>query len=197
MIDLSAHGQDESSFGQAYTATSMVESNGQLYIYYSYFPENHNSQDCSSGEIHLATLPEDRFMGIQSTAGKVGTWTTSAITLSSDPGHLVLNALVEGSLRVEVLKASTMAPLAGFTLRDATSLTSGDLLDAVAQWGGVNTLNTLAGQTIALRFTMDDATVYGFHFQAAPEPSTIVLLTIVGIGLLAYKSRKRMQAVAS
>ena len=38
IIDLSAHGQNESNFGQAYTATSMVEHNGQLYIYYSYFP---------------------------------------------------------------------------------------------------------------------------------------------------------------
>ena len=116
IIDLSAHGQNESNFGQAYTATSMVDRNGQLYIYYSYFPENHNSSNNSaSGGIYLATLPEDRFEGIQSAPGSVGTWTTSAITLSNDPGHLILNALVEGSLRVEVLDALTMTPLAGFS----------------------------------------------------------------------------------
>jgi hypothetical protein len=192
MIDLSAHDRVESDANQAsYTATSMVEHDGQLYIYYAYYPNNHNSGVESSGEIHLATLPVDRFVGIQSTPGSVGEWTTSAITLSSDPGHLMLNALVEGSVRVEVLDASNMTPIAGFNLTDATPLGSGDYLDAVARWDGVDRLNSLAGRTVALRFTLDDATIYGFHFQPAPEPSTIVLAITGLIGLLAYAWRKR------
>lgn len=189
MIDLSAHGQNASNFGQAYTATSMVEKNGQLNIYYSYFPENHNSGTESSGGIYLATLPEDRFMGVQSSPGSLGTWTTSAITLSNDPGHLILNALVEGSLRVEVLDASTMTPLTGFAIDDAMALGSGDFLSALAGWTGGDTLDALAGRTVALRFIMDDATVYGFHFEPVPEPSTIVLLATGLIGLLVYAWR--------
>jgi hypothetical protein len=171
----------------------MVESNGQLYIYYSYFPQNHNStgNSVANGGIYLATLPEDRFEGIQSTAGSVGAWTTSAITLSSDPGHLILNATVGGSLKVEVLDASTLQPLAGFSLADANSLNTGDFLDAIAGWSGGNTLNSLAGRTVALQFVMDNATVYGFHFQAAPEPSVIVLLATGVLGWLAYAWRTR------
>jgi hypothetical protein len=192
MIDLSAHGKTESDVNQgSYTTTSMVEHDGQLYIYYSYFDQNHNSGTNTSGEIHLDRLPVDRFVGIQSTPGNVGTWTTSAITLSDDPGRLIVNATVDGSLRVEVLDASTQAPLTGFTLGDATPLAAGDFLDAVAHWGGVEMLNALAGRSIALRFTMDDATVYGFHFQPAPEPSTIVLLAVGLSALLAYAWRKR------
>ena len=68
-------------------------------------------------------------------------------------------------------------------------------LDAVAHWGDVDTLNVLAGRTVALRFTMDDATVYGFHFQPAPEPSTIVLLGTGLAGLLAYAWKKRKRRV--
>jgi hypothetical protein len=191
IIDLSAHGKNESDVDYAaYTATSMVEHDGQLYIYYAYFPKNHNDTE-SSGEIHLATLPEDRFMGIQSAPGSTGQWTTSAITLSDDPGRLIVNATVDGSLRVEVLDASTQAPLVGFKLADATPIAPGDFLDAVARWGGVETLDALAGRSIALRFTLDDATVYGFHFQPAPEPSTIALLAAGALALLAYAWRKR------
>lgn len=195
IVDLSVHGKNESNFTDAaYTATTMVESDGQLFIYYAYFPENHNSGGAASGEIYLATLPEDRFAGIQSAAGSVGTWTTSAITLSDDPGHLMLNALVDGSLRVEVLDASTLLPLAGFSLADAISLESGDFLSAVAQWTGRDTLNPLAGRTVALRFTMDDATIYGFHFVPAPEPSMIVLAATGLIGLLVHARRRRSAA---
>lgn len=191
IIDLLAHGQDASSIGlAAYTATSMVESDGKLYIYYAYFPQNHNGAE-SSGEIHLATLPEDRFMGIQSTEGNVVSWTTSAITLSDDPGHLMLNALVQGSLRVEVLDPTTLQPLAGYSLADGLSITPGDYVDALTQWDGTTTLNALAGRTVALRFWMDDATVYGFHFSPAPEPSTVVLLMSGLVGLLVYGWRRR------
>ena len=64
--------------------------------------------------MYLAKLREDRFVGIGSTAGNVGTWTTSNITLSNDPGHLIVNAVVGGSVRVEVLDPSTLQPLAGY-----------------------------------------------------------------------------------
>lgn len=191
MIDLSAHGETESNTGYAaYSATSMVENDGLLYLYYSYFPQNHNSSVESSGQICLATLPVDRFVGIQA-PDTTGSWTTSAITLSNDPGHLMLNAVVEGSLRVEVLDASTLLPLTGFSVTDATPLATGDFLADMASWAGGNSLDSLAGKNVVLRFLMDDATIYGFHFQSAPEPSTIVLVLTGLVAMALHVRRKR------
>ena len=192
MIDLSAHVDDTSTFnGQAYSGTSMVESNGKLYIYYSYFPQNHNSGVESSGEVHLVTLTEDRFEGIQSTAGSIGTWTTSAITLDKDFSRLVVNALVEGSVKVEVLDPTTLQPFAGYALADGVSIGAGDYLDAKARWNGVDGLGAFAGQQVVLRFVLDDATIYGFHFESVPEPSQFVLLCTGLAGLLTYLWKKR------
>jgi hypothetical protein len=166
ILDLSAHGQNETNFGQAYPATSVLERNGLCYIYYSYFPENHNSTSPTSGTIHLATIPEDRFVGIQASPGSTGTWTTAAITLPCNPGHLILNAVVGGSVRVEVLDAATGEPFAGFGETDGVSMSPGDHLSAPVQWNDGDTLNPLAGKSVAFRFVMDDATIYSFHFSA-------------------------------
>ena len=128
IIDLSAHGQTAETFGQAYPQTTMVERDGLLYIYYNYFSTNHNSPAQSDPSMCLATLPVDRFVGIQSTPGSVGTWTTSTITLPSDPGHLILNATVDSSLRVEVLDPSTGQPFAGYATTDGIAIMPGDFL---------------------------------------------------------------------
>ena len=186
IIDLSAHGQDQTTFGVACPATSLIEHDGQLWIYYSYSPEQHDSATPVSNQMCLAKLRADGFVGIQAAPGSPGTWTTSAITLSSDPGHLIVNAVVDGSLSVEVLDPTTLQPLAGYTTADALSLAPGDFLDALARWNGKDTLNGLAGQTVVLRFLMDDATIYSFHFESMPEPSAIVLLAVGLLGLLAH-----------
>ena len=125
IIDFRPMARTESNFGfQAYTATSMVESNGQLYIYYSYFPQNHNSGN-SVGEWRNLSGHAARgsVEGIQSTAGSCRLVDHLGHYLSSNPGHLIVNAPVGGSLKVEVLDASTLQPLAGFSLTDTTAST--------------------------------------------------------------------------
>jgi hypothetical protein len=192
MIDLSAHGQTESNPDYtAYTATSLVEKDGLLYLYYSYFPENHNSGVETSGEIHLATLREDRFAGVSSTAGKIGKWTTSAVTLSEDFEYLMLNAVVNGSVRVEVLDAATMSVIDGFSADAAIPLASGDFLTQTACWKSGKTLSLLQGRSVALRFLLDDATIYSYQFQSVPEPSTIVLLAAGMASLMIYFRYRR------
>jgi hypothetical protein len=191
VIDLGAHGRNQDNFGMAYPANSLIDKDGWLYIYYSWFPEKH-SQDIVSGQMHLAKMREDRFVGIKSTPGSVGTWTTSAITLTDDPGRLIINAIVRGSLRVEVLDSLTLQPLAGYELSKAASMAPGDYLGALARWTGADSLNSLAGRTVALRFVMDDATVYSFHFESAPEPSSFILSVPGLIGMLIYTRLRRL-----
>lgn len=197
IIDLNAHGQvasDYSDFGQAYMMTTMPEEDGWLYMYYGWYPEQHNTYPQSSSVTYLAKLREDRFVGIEA-AGSDGSWTTSAITLPSDPGQLLVNALVNGSVRVEVLDPATNQPFAGFSNADGLSIGPGDYLDAMARWNAKNTLASLAGQTVMFRFLMDDATVYSFHFAAVPEPSSLVLL-ISGIACLLVSRRRRNRRFA-
>jgi hypothetical protein len=165
MLDLSAHGQNEGNFGQAYPAAAMFERNSLWYIYYSYFPENHNSTSPSSGQIYLATIPEDRFVGLQAAPASGGAWTTCAMALPSDPGQLLVNAVVGGSLRVEVLDPATGQPFAGLRETNGVSITPGDYLGALARWDGADSLNALAGRTVAFRFVMDDVTIYSFRFS--------------------------------
>lgn len=181
IIDLTAHGQTEITFGQAYTQTSLLEKDGELYIYYSYMSDQHDhapNPAANQGTIHLAKLPEDRFVGIQSPPGVSGVWTTSPITIPDDPGHLIVNALVGGSIRVEVLDPDTSLALEGFSLTDMSPILSGDFLNASVQWHGMDNLNALSGETVLLRFIMDDATVYSFHFVTAREPSAFFLSVI-------------------
>jgi hypothetical protein len=199
IINLSAHGQlrsDNLDFGQAYMMTTLPEKDGWLYMYYGWYPEQHNTFPQSSSITYLAKLREDRFAGIQAT-GNNGSWTTSAITLSSDPSQqLIFNAVIDGSVRVEVLDSTTLEPLIGFSEADGLAIGPGDYLNATAMWNGHDNLNALAGQTVVLRFLMDDATIYSFRLAPAPEPSTAALLMCAGVCLLVLWRRCRWHRAA-
>ena len=143
----------------------------------------------------LAIIREDRFVGIESAPGSVGQWTTSEIALPSDPGQLIVNAVVDGSLLVEVLDPTTLLPIGEFSAANGVAITPGDYIDAVARWNGINDLNDLAGQTVSLRFVMDDATVYSFHFEPTPEPSALGLLGAGAVALIGYHGWKWRGAI--
>jgi len=160
-IDLSAHGQTVDNFGRAYPVTSLVERDGKLWIYYCYGRNKHNDPKIGQKAMHLATIRQDGFVAIESQPGQVGTWTTSAIQLPQEPVRLLVNAVVTGSVRVEVLDPDTMA-----TVAEAVPIGPGDYLDALASWQGADSLDALAGRQVVLRFALDDASIYSF--QATP-----------------------------
>ncbi len=191
IIDLAAHGQNETTFGMAFPATSVVEADGELYVYYSYFQEQHH-ETRSSGEVHLAKLRADGFVGIESAPGEIGTWTTSEITLPDEPGRLVVNSIVGegGSLLVELLDPLAMQALEGFAADDGLTIGPGDYIDERVLWQGISDLNSLSGRTVALRFVLDGATIYSFSFQRVPEPSTLALLAAGAVALLWRVRRK-------
>jgi hypothetical protein len=75
-----------------------------------------------------------------------------------------LNAVVGGSVRVEVLDAAGTA-IKGFRKTSSLAIGAGDYLDTLARWTDANSLNALAGQTVTLKFYLDHATIYSFHFS--------------------------------
>jgi len=71
VIDLSAHGRNRDDFGMAYSASSLIDKDGWLYIYYSWFPEKH-TQDMSPAK---CTWPSARrpLRGRRVDTGNTGT----------------------------------------------------------------------------------------------------------------------------
>ena len=176
VIDLGAHGATVDTAGMAFPAPQLVERDGKLWIYYMY-TDNKRLNDPEDGyTLNLATIRQDGFVAIESEPGQLGTWTTSTIKLPQEPVGLLINAVVRGSLYVEVLDPTTMDPLLGFTSAEAMLIGQGDYLDVAASWQGADSLATLAGQEVVFRFAMDDASIYSFSFAAVPEPGVVVLL---------------------
>jgi len=67
-----------------------------------------------------------------------------------------------GSLRVEIQDAEGR-PLPGFTLADCRSLT-GDSIEQSVNWVKGDDVSSLAGQSVRLRFVLQDADVYSLQF---------------------------------
>jgi len=82
-----------------------------------------------------------------------------------DGDKLVLNyrSPARGCLRVE-LQDAVGQPLKGFGIGDCRPLAR-DELAAVATWHGGSSLASLAGQSVRLRFNLQDAELYSFRFE--------------------------------
>jgi hypothetical protein len=68
-----------------------------------------------------------------------------------------------GSIRVEI-QDDQRRSLDGFGLSDATNLV-GDQLDRVVSWKGGDSVASLAGLAVRLRFVMQDADLFALNFQ--------------------------------
>ncbi|MHC4879260.1 MAG: hypothetical protein ACYTGL_22625 [Planctomycetota bacterium] len=113
------------------------------------------------GGIGLATIRRDGFISVYA-GPQEGTLTTRP--LKFDGKRLAINAVTTatGSVRVEIQNAAGQ-PLRGFSLADCTPF-NGDDLNGIIRWNNNSTINSLAGQTVRLRFVMKDADVYAFRF---------------------------------
>lgn len=78
--------------------------------------------------------------------------------------ELNLSTSAPGGVRVEVQNA-TGSPLPGFSLDDSIELI-GDEIARVHTWKGADSLASLAGRAVRLRFLMKDADLYSFRFTA-------------------------------
>jgi hypothetical protein len=68
-----------------------------------------------------------------------------------------------GSVRVEI-RDEAGEPIPGFTLADCAPL-YGNTIERALHWTGGRELSELAGQTVQLRFVLQDADVYAYRFR--------------------------------
>ncbi|HNY39466.1 MAG TPA: hypothetical protein PKJ41_03695 [Bryobacteraceae bacterium] len=78
--------------------------------------------------------------------------------------ELNLSTSAPGGVRVEVQDAAG-SPLPGFSLDDSIELI-GDEIARVHTWKGADSLASLAGRAVRLRFLIKDADLYSFRFTA-------------------------------
>ena len=110
---------------------------------------------------------------------------------------LAVNAVVNGSLRVELLDAAgNSIPGHDFSYSSASPIGPGDYIGALEQWKNEN-LSALSGQQVKLKFYLDDATVYSFHFVssvvsvAVPEPDEFASVVVALLGFITFRQRER------
>ena len=76
--------------------------------------------------------------------------------------HLELNALIEGSLRVGILREDG-APIEGHKVAQCASLCGDDARMRV-RWLGEEDVSSLSGRPIRLRFELTRAKLFAFQF---------------------------------
>ena len=92
-----------------------------------------------------------------------GEMVTRPLKYSGERLLLNFSTSAAGSIRVE-MQGANRAPIAGYALQDSRELI-GNHIERSASWGGGPDLSRLAGQTVRLRFVMNDADLFSFRFQ--------------------------------
>jgi hypothetical protein len=149
--------------GMVCTASSFLEVDDRLLIYYTHREANHY-EPCppDRSSIHVAFMRVDGFGSIQTKTSAPGEWVTSELTVPHEAETLKVNADVSGSLRVEVLDPRTNTPIHGLALPASVAFT-GDGVGVIMKWNG-GTLADAAGKKVRLRFVVENGMVYSFFF---------------------------------
>jgi hypothetical protein len=160
-----------------------VAAGDEWWLYYVGFNEGHSARTCytealrerywadvAAGRRHLPAigLARVRQEGFASLAADAAG--AAPVTRPLRPGGvaLALNAAVRpgGEIRVQVQDAAG-TPLDGFAAADCTAL-RGDGLRLPVRWGERAVDPGWRERDVTLRFTLRDAELFGFVFQAAP-----------------------------
>jgi len=134
-------------------------------IYYTGGYSQHHAPDAAkleSGKVGLATLPLDRFI-CQQAKDRLGTITTKLFRLEGDTLEVNVDAS-DGSFCVEVLD-QTGNPISGFTARAANTYENVDALRLKPRWASNKTMRSLRGQTVRLKFYLENAKLYAFQIK--------------------------------
>ena len=127
----------------------------ELWFYYGGSDTPHNIHGTFA--IGVATTRRDRLIGVRSLKGDQSRVLTRPFLVTGD---LFLNATAKGEIRVQVTS------VADNIIWDALACTpvTGDGLELPVRWGE-KTLGDLAGQTVRLRFFLQDAALFTFEIK--------------------------------
>jgi hypothetical protein len=152
--------------GTIYTASDAIVTDKTISLYYGGFNVGHGgvvagdpSRDHQVGQIGIATWRRDGIVSLTNASvpgtGDPGQVTTKPVTFSGDTLHVNATVRPQGSLKVEVLDATTGQPVPGYS-----ATISGDHLDAAVHFPG-QSLATLS-QPVKLRFSLINTDLYSY-----------------------------------
>ncbi len=112
--------------------------------------------------IHLARLRLDGFASLRAgaTAGEV---VTKSLPVNGTSLFVNANAKT-GTLKAELLDAATDTVIPGYTLAKSVAVKA-DSVRTKLQWQGVTDLSGLAGKSVKIRFSVQNADLYSFWFD--------------------------------
>jgi hypothetical protein len=140
-----------------FPASQIVTHDDKHWIYYNGYPERHGIGDRGQPGIGLATLKLDRFICLEAKGDEWGTIITKPFKLEGKK----LQVNVSGDeFRVEVLSRKD-EPILGFSADEATTYMNIDELRLAPAWN--NSLSTLNGRVIRLKFHLRNAKLYSFQ----------------------------------
>src|SRR5262249_53018818 len=154
-------------------ASTMLERDGELWIYYSGTGALHTFESLQTlgklidgrrrmGAVGLAKLRRDGFVSLHAGADE-GLVITRPLVLR-EPKRLVVNAAARrGAIAVEVLDP-VLDVVPGFGAGDALPL-AGDALEHVFAWKRGSDLGALRGRTVRLRIRLRNADLYSIQVQ--------------------------------
>ena len=133
-----------------------------MYLYYAAYNEGHKIGQRSIG---LASLPRDRFVGLESGGSKEGHLVTPLLIYTGQQMDAIwvnVNAR-GGELRVQVRDARNRV-VDGFSFDDSKAVTSDSLAHQVEY---PTDLGVLQGLPFRLEFALRDATLYSFSLEGS------------------------------
>ena len=144
--------------GCIYAAATPVLLGDEIRLYYG--GNNYLHTDWRDGYFCLATLPRDRFAGLTTTTPTAtGVITTHPLLCTGS--QVSINAQAsQGQVRVAVVDQPTLQ------MDDCLPLV-GDLLHDQVIWQNQQSLASLIGQSVRLRFELQSATLFAFTFHNA------------------------------
>jgi len=149
--------------GQIYPASSLLEADEHLLIYFLYRDDTHyESGEDEKRAVYVALMRKDGFASLQARDGRTGEWLTPVLTVPETATGLQINAKVEGELRVEVLDASSGEPIEGFTAEECVPI-HGDHTGVLAGWES-GQVREIANRDVQLRFHLGEGQIFSFSW---------------------------------
>ncbi len=149
-------------------ASAVITHEDKHWLYYDGYNERHGvfrrDDEKARGGIGLATLRLDGFVGLEA-KGQAGMITTRPFKLEGD----LLQVNVKGqAFAVELLDAGG-EPFPGFSVSEAVRHQAVDQLRLEPAWRGRQTLSSLKGRTVRLRFHLENAVIYSFQMLPSSD----------------------------